>query len=169
MIGRGAAGMKPLILCSLTLAAACHPGAERAQDASAVERARHAEEMRSLELERQRDSERSREELRRVEAKLDALNQKLDALIARGGAARPRPQRVEPDRAKVYAVPPPGRARGSRWIGCSGRRASRTASSITQLIDEELKKASERIAAGTPAAAYYQKWVLDQGLRSVTP
>jgi protein-disulfide isomerase len=40
---------------------------------------------------------------------------------------------------------------------------------FTTLVDEELKKASERIAAGTPAAAYYKKWVLDQGLKSLTP
>ena len=37
------------------------------------------------------------------------------------------------------------------------------------VIDEELKKANERIAAGTPAASYYKKWVLEQGLKSVTP
>ncbi len=36
------------------------------------------------------------------------------------------------------------------------------------VIDEELKKANERIARGTPAASYYQKWVVDQGLKSVT-
>ena len=40
---------------------------------------------------------------------------------------------------------------------------------FTALIDEELKKANERIAAGTPAAAYYKKWVLEQGLKSPTP
>ncbi len=28
---------------------------------------------------------------------------------------------------------------------------------FTVLVDEELKKANERIAAGTPAAAYYKK------------
>ena len=31
------------------------------------------------------------------------------------------------------------------------------------LIDEELSKAEARIAAGTPAAGYYQKYVLDVG------
>ncbi len=36
------------------------------------------------------------------------------------------------------------------------------------LIDEELKKANERIQAGTPAASYYQQWVLDKGLKSLT-
>jgi protein-disulfide isomerase len=38
---------------------------------------------------------------------------------------------------------------------------------FTTLIDEELKKANERIAAGTPAASYYQQWVLDKGLKQL--
>ena len=35
------------------------------------------------------------------------------------------------------------------------------------LIDEELKKANERIQQGTPAASYYQTWVIDKGLKSL--
>ena len=35
------------------------------------------------------------------------------------------------------------------------------------VIDEELKKANERIAQGTPAAAYYQTWVIEKGLKTV--
>jgi protein-disulfide isomerase len=35
------------------------------------------------------------------------------------------------------------------------------------LIDEELKKANERIQQGTPQAQYYQQWVLDKGLKSL--
>jgi protein-disulfide isomerase len=35
------------------------------------------------------------------------------------------------------------------------------------LIDEELKKANEKIQAGTPAASYYQQVVLDKGLKTV--
>ena len=35
------------------------------------------------------------------------------------------------------------------------------------LIDEELKKANERIAQGTPQAQYYQQWVLDKGLKTL--
>ncbi|HWO17973.1 MAG TPA: thioredoxin domain-containing protein [Kofleriaceae bacterium] len=38
---------------------------------------------------------------------------------------------------------------------------------FSNLIDEELKKANERIAAGTPAASYYQQWVMDKGLKSL--
>lgn len=37
------------------------------------------------------------------------------------------------------------------------------------LIDEELKKANQRIQQGTPAAQYYQQWVVDKGLKSLTP
>jgi predicted DsbA family dithiol-disulfide isomerase len=35
------------------------------------------------------------------------------------------------------------------------------------LIDEELKKANAAIAAGTPAASYYQQVVLDKGLKQL--
>jgi protein-disulfide isomerase len=44
---------------------------------------------------------------RNLERKIDDLNKKLDQVIARGGAgaAAPRPTRVEPDRAKTYAMP----------------------------------------------------------------
>ena len=35
------------------------------------------------------------------------------------------------------------------------------------VIDEELKKANERIAQGTPAAQYYNTWVVEKGLKSV--
>jgi protein-disulfide isomerase len=38
---------------------------------------------------------------------------------------------------------------------------------FSALIDEELKKANERIAAGTPAASYYQQWVMEKGLKSL--
>ncbi len=37
------------------------------------------------------------------------------------------------------------------------------------VIDEELKKANERIQQGTPKAQYYQQWVLDKGLKSLEP
>lgn len=35
--------------------------------------------------------------------------------------------------------------------------------SFAALIDEELKKAKDRIAGGTPAAAYYKTWIVDKG------
>ena len=38
---------------------------------------------------------------------------------------------------------------------------------FVSVIDEELKKANERIQQGTPAAQYYQQWVLDKGLKTL--
>jgi predicted DsbA family dithiol-disulfide isomerase len=35
------------------------------------------------------------------------------------------------------------------------------------LIDEELKKANERIQQGTAPAQYYQQWVVDKGLKTL--
>jgi predicted DsbA family dithiol-disulfide isomerase len=35
------------------------------------------------------------------------------------------------------------------------------------VIDEELKKANERIQQGTPASQYYQQWVMDKGLKTL--
>ena len=40
---------------------------------------------------------------------------------------------------------------------------------FSALIDEELAKAKARIAQGTPKRRYYQQWVLDEGLKSLTP
>ncbi len=38
---------------------------------------------------------------------------------------------------------------------------------FSAIIDEELKKANERIQQGTPAAQYYQQWVIDKGLKAL--
>ncbi|HEY3807199.1 MAG TPA: thioredoxin domain-containing protein [Kofleriaceae bacterium] len=38
---------------------------------------------------------------------------------------------------------------------------------FSALIDEELKKANDRIAQGTPQAQYYQQWVLDKGQKTL--
>lgn len=35
------------------------------------------------------------------------------------------------------------------------------------VIEEELKKANERVQQGTPRAQYYQQWVMDKGLKSL--
>jgi len=35
------------------------------------------------------------------------------------------------------------------------------------VIDEEMKKANERIQQGTPKSQYYQQWVVDKGLKSL--
>jgi protein-disulfide isomerase len=38
---------------------------------------------------------------------------------------------------------------------------------FTTVVEEELGKAKERIAQGTPPAQYYQQWVVDKGLKSL--
>lgn len=38
---------------------------------------------------------------------------------------------------------------------------------FVSIIDEELKKANERIQQGTPKAQYYQQWVLEKGLKAL--
>jgi protein-disulfide isomerase len=38
---------------------------------------------------------------------------------------------------------------------------------FTVLIDEELKKANEKIQAGTPQANYYNEWVVNKGLKTL--
>ena len=37
------------------------------------------------------------------------------------------------------------------------------------IIDEELKKAEERVAQGTPAASYYKTWIVEKGLKKLEP
>jgi protein-disulfide isomerase len=37
------------------------------------------------------------------------------------------------------------------------------------VIDEEMKKANDRIQQGTPADQYYQQWVVDKGLKGLEP
>ena len=41
------------------------------------------------------------------------------------------------------------------------------ADNFMQLIDEEMKKANERIQQGTAQAQYYQQWVIDKGLKTL--
>ena len=40
---------------------------------------------------------------------------------------------------------------------------------FASLVDEELAKAKERIHQGTPAAKYYQQWIVDKGEKSLAP
>ena len=56
----------------------------------------------------------------------------------------------------------PGFFINGRWISGAQQLAT-----FTNVIDEELKKANERIAAGTPQASYYQTWVVEKGLKSL--
>ena len=58
----------------------------------------------------------------------------------------------------------PGFFINGRWI--SGAQPLEV---FTALIDEELGKATQRIAAGTPRARYYQTHVVDQGIKVGAP
>lgn len=42
-----------------------------------------------------------------------------------------------------------------------------SADAYSTLIDEEMKKANERIQAGTPQASYYQEWVVNKGQKTL--
>ena len=57
------------------------------------------------------------------------------------------------------------RRRSSSTAGSCRARCRSTTSST--LVDEELKKANETIQQGTPAAQYYQQWVIDKGLKTL--
>lgn len=56
----------------------------------------------------------------------------------------------------------PGFFINGRWISGAQQLAT-----FTAVIDEELKKANERIAQGTPQASYYQTWVVEKGLKTL--
>lgn len=56
----------------------------------------------------------------------------------------------------------PGFFINGRWI--SGAQQINT---FVAVIDEELKKANERISGGTPQGSYYQTWVVEKGLKTL--
>ena len=60
-------------------------------------------------------------------------------------------------------------ARGTPAFFINGRYLSgaQPIDKFVALIDEEMKKANEKIQAGTPAASYYQQVVLDKGLKQL--
>lgn len=53
------------------------------------------------------------------------------------------------------------------WVNGRPMPGFRTLEQMKPLIDEELARARERIAAGTPRDAYYAEWVLKKGLRGL--
>ena len=60
-------------------------------------------------------------------------------------------------------------ARGTPAFFINGRFLSgaRPIDHFKQLIDEELQKAEQRIAQGTPVRDYYRKWVLEYGQKTI--
>jgi protein-disulfide isomerase len=74
---------------------------------------------------------------------------------------------VKKDHAELQAV---GQAATPAFY-INGRYLSgaQQLAAFKKVIDEELKKADERLAAGTPKASYYKTWVLDKGLKKFEP
>jgi protein-disulfide isomerase len=52
------------------------------------------------------------------------------------------------------------------WVNGRSLSGYRSLDQLRPVIDEELARARERIAAGTPRDAYYAEWVMKKGLRS---
>ena len=59
--------------------------------------------------------------------------------------------------------------RGTPAFYINGRFMSgaRPIENFKALIDDEMKKADERIKAGTPVESYYNTWVLEKGLKKL--
>jgi protein-disulfide isomerase len=51
------------------------------------------------------------------------------------------------------------------WVNGRSLSGYRSLEQLRPVIDEELARARERIAAGTPRDAYYAEWVMKKGLR----
>jgi len=60
----------------------------------------------------------------------------------------------------VYATP-------ALWVNGRPLGGFKTLEQLRPVIDEELARARERIAAGTPRDAYYAEWVMKKGLRGL--
>jgi len=60
---------------------------------------------------------------------------------------------------------------GTPMVWVNGRPASgfRDLAKLKPLLDEELARARERVAAGTPRDRYYAEWVMKKGLTKVEP
>jgi hypothetical protein len=61
------------------------------------------------------------------------------------------------------------RATPSFFINGRFTSGARPVADFASLIDEELAKANDRIAQGTPKAKYYEEWVLERGLPELEP
>jgi predicted DsbA family dithiol-disulfide isomerase len=72
---------------------------------------------------------------------------------------------VEQEQAEMRAVG----ARGTPAFFINGRFLSgaQPIENFKAIIDDELKKANDRIAKGTPVANYYEEWVLKKGKKTL--
>ena len=93
-----------------------------------------------------------------TEAGLDMVKFKADM----NGACPKIVQQDQRDLAKIGT-------RGTPAFYINGRFLSgaRPIHFFKQVIDEELKKANDRIAKGTPVEKYYDEWVIKKGLKKL--
>jgi len=80
----------------------------------------------------------------------------------RDGACQAQVARDQQELRRVGASGTPGFFINGRFLA-----GARPIEHFKALIDEELKKANDRIASGTKADAYYDEWVLGKGKTSV--
>lgn len=75
------------------------------------------------------------------------------------------PKIVQKDQADLQVIG----TRGTPAFYINGRFLSgaRPIHFFKQVIDEELKKANERINKGTPVEKYYEEWVIKKGLKKL--
>jgi protein-disulfide isomerase len=93
-----------------------------------------------------------------AELKLDVNRFKADM----SGECAKLVQKDHQELAQVGVTGTPGFFVNGRFI-----RGAQPFAAFKTVIDEELKKANERIEKGTPAAKYYDEWVLGKGEKKI--
>lgn len=105
-----------------------------------------------------RDLSQEKMEALAQEAGLDMSRFKADM----EGECKELVQKDHAEMAKVGVTGTPGFFVNGRFV-----RGAQPFPVFKQLIDEELKKANERIEKGTPAAKYYEEWVVKKGEKNI--
>ena len=102
-------------------------------------------------------------------ANIEAIGKEagLDVAKMKADMDGPCKEIIQKEAAEVSAVG----TRGTPAFYINGRYLSgaQPYENFKKLIDEELKKAQERVAQGTKPATYYNDWVLSKGLKKVEP
>ena len=100
-------------------------------------------------------------------ANIEAIGKEagLDVAKMKADMDGPCKEIIQKEQAEVSAVG----TRGTPTFYINGRYLSgaQPFDNFKQVIDEELKKAQERVAQGTKPEAYYKEWVLNKGLKKV--
>jgi len=96
-----------------------------------------------------------------TEAKLDLDKFKADMA---GDACKQLVSKDQAEQAKFGVNGRPGFFINGRFLG-----GAQPLPNFKRIVDEELKKAEEKIAAGTKPEDYYQKYVVEAGLKEFVP